>query len=106
MPADTRELVYTPRARRDLLRMEGRFARQVVEDLPILRNPPWPPGKVKHLRRVGLWEMKSGDFRVLFLPVGGRVVVARVINRRDLFVALAHVDERELERRFGERNNG
>ncbi len=105
MADDRREIVLYPHAQRDLLHMEGRFARQVVEDLPILRNPPWPPGKVKHLRRVGLWEMKSGDFRVLFLPVGGRVVVARVINRRDLFVALAHVDERELERRFAERKN-
>jgi len=38
MPADTRELVYTPRARRDLLGMEMRFARQVLEDLPVVRT--------------------------------------------------------------------
>jgi hypothetical protein len=50
--------------------------------------------------------MKSGHFRVLFLPVGGKVVIARVINRRDLFVALAHVDEQELERLFGEPGEG
>ena len=106
MPADTRELVYTPRARRDLLGIERRFACQVLEDLPILENPPWPPGKVKRLRRVRLWELKCGDFRVLFLPIGKKVVIARVINRRDLFAALAYIDERELKRRFGEPGEG
>ena len=76
--------------------MESRFAHQVLDDLEILRTPPWPPGKVKKLRGSDFWEIKTGNFRTLFWPQGRDVVLLRVVNRRDLEKAITRIDFRAL----------
>ena len=88
----------TPRARRELLGLEGRFARQVADDLGLLETPPWRPGKVKKLRGYRFWEMKSGDFRAIFVIRGDDVIVARIVNRRDLERTLGGIDRRAIEK--------
>ena len=91
---DKLELVYAPRAQRDLEGLEKRNALQILEDLELLENPPWPPGKVKKLRGQDYWEIKTGDFRTIFWPKGKKVVVLRVVNRRDLLSAIDRIDFR------------
>lgn len=93
---DRRQLVYAPRAQRDLLKINKTDALRIVEDLEILENPPWPPSKVKKLRGMDLWEIKSGDFRTIFWPHGAQVVILRVVNRRDLERTLGRIDVRTL----------
>lgn len=87
-----RRLVYAPRAQRDLEGLPRNDARRILEDLEILQRPPWPPRKVKRLRGSDFWEIKTGDFRTLFWPVGPKVVILRVVNRRDLERTLGHID--------------
>jgi len=93
---DRRELVYAPRAQRDLLDLEEHYAAQVLADLELLQRPPWPPGKVKKLPGTEYWEIKCGDFRAVFWPEGKSVVILRVVNRRDLAVAIKRIDFRAL----------
>jgi mRNA-degrading endonuclease RelE of RelBE toxin-antitoxin system len=93
---DERALVYAPRAQRDLVRLPKRDALRVLEDLGILRTPPWPPGKVKRLRGTDFWEIKTGDDRTIFWPQGEKVVLLRVVNRRDLERTLGRIDVRAL----------
>ncbi len=93
---DERELLYAPRAERDLLALPARDALRILEDLELLRTPPWPPGKVKKLHGADLWEVKTGDYRSLFWPRGSKVVVVRVVNRRDLERTLGGIDLRAL----------
>lgn len=104
---DERHLVYAPRAQRDILSLEVRYANQILRDLEILKTPPWPPRKVKPLRGTNFWEIKTGDFRSLFWPVGKRIVVLRVVYRRDLVKALGRIDIAALIRwlREVERSN-
>jgi len=103
---DRRRLVYAPRAQRDLVSLQKKFASQVLADLELLQAPPWPRGKVKPLRGTDFWEIKTGDFRVIFLPKGKDVVVLRVVNRRDLDKAIGRIDVaalvRWLRKRAGE----
>jgi mRNA-degrading endonuclease RelE of RelBE toxin-antitoxin system len=101
--ADRRRLLYFPRAQRDLLALEKRFARQVLDCLPILETPPWPPGKVKKLHGHRFWEIRSGDFRAVFWPRGKDVVVLRIVNRRDLKRALGGIDPEAVEKWAEER---
>jgi mRNA-degrading endonuclease RelE of RelBE toxin-antitoxin system len=89
---DKRSLVYAPRAERDLLAIPGRHARQVLGDLELLQSPPWPPGKVRKLRGVDFWEIKTGDYRSIFWPRGKQVIILRVVLRRDLIRTLERVD--------------
>jgi len=95
---DRRALVYAPRAERDLLLIPKRLALQILKDLELLESPPWPAGKVKKLRGSDLWELKTGDYRSVFWPRGKRVVVLRVVNRRDLEAAITRIDFRTLLR--------
>jgi mRNA-degrading endonuclease RelE of RelBE toxin-antitoxin system len=91
------EILFFPRALRDLQRLDERYARQVLGDIEfLLTNDPWPEGKVKRLQRTRLWELKTGDYRTLFLPEGRYVVIARVVNRRDLLAAVERFDVQVL----------
>ncbi len=97
-----RPLVYAPRAQRNLQELEKRYALEILADLELLESPPWPPGKVKKLRGQEFWEIKTGDFRTLFWPHGKKVVILRVVNRRDLEGAIDRIDVRTLVRWFRE----
>jgi hypothetical protein len=57
---------------------------------------------VKKLRGQEFWEIKTGDFRTLFWPHGKKVVILRVVNRRDLEGAIDRIDVRNLVRWFQE----
>ncbi len=103
---DERTLVYAPRAQRDLPAISKRQALQILEDLELLRRPPWPPGKVKKLRGREFWEIKTGDYRTVFWPDGKNVVILRVVNRRDLEMTLGRIDARALIEELGEHGRG
>jgi mRNA-degrading endonuclease RelE of RelBE toxin-antitoxin system len=99
---DKWELIYAPRAQRDLLKLPKRFALQILNDLELLKNPPWPAGKVKKLRGHDFHEIKTGDFRTLFWPRGQDLVILRVIARRDLQAAIGRIDIRAVRKWLGE----
>lgn len=103
---DERKLIYAPRAQRDLLALAKRDARQILEDLGILRMPPWPAAKVKKLRGHTVWEIKTGDYRTIFWPQGKKVVILRVVNRRDLERTLGRIDVRALVEWLREEDRG
>jgi len=94
---DKLKLVYAPRAQRDLMRLPKRNALQVLEDLELLETRPWPAGKVKKLRGLDCLEIKTGDFRTIFLPQKDRAVILRVVNRRDLEQAIDRIDVSALK---------
>ena len=94
---DKLKLVYAPRAQRDLMRLPKRNALQILEDLELLEIRPWPAGKVKKFRGLDYWEVKTGDFRTIFLPQKDRAVILRIVNRRDLEQAIDRIDIRALK---------
>jgi len=101
---DKRRLIYSPRAQRDLQTLEKRNSLQILDDLEILENPPWPPGKVKKLRGQEYWEIKTGDFRTIFWPDRKTVVILRVVNRRDLEQAVGRINVKALREWLREQN--
>jgi len=95
---DKRELVYVPRAQHDLLGLPQNVAGQILDDVEILTNPPWPKGKVKKIRGQKFWEIRTGNYRTLFIPEGEKIVILRVVNRKDLEKAIKRIDVRFLVR--------
>ena len=98
-------VIIAPRAQRDLRKLPKKAALTVAHDLKILEKAKWPPGKVKKLRDVGFWELKTGDYRAFFVLEGSKVVVLRVVNRRDLFRAIKHINPAEAVRWLRERQS-
>ena len=89
---DKRKVVLAPKARRDLFRFPERDAELIADDLGLLETPPWPASKVKKLKGVDYWELKTGNYRSIFITEGKTVVVLRIINRRDLLRTVKHID--------------
>jgi len=87
-----RAVILAPKAKQDLFKLPQRDADGIVKDLGVLATPPWPPGKVKKLRGTDYWEVKTGNYRSLFLQEGNKVIILRIINRRDLFRTIKHID--------------
>ena len=92
----TRRVRFFPRAIRDLEDLDRRYSRQVLEDIERLARPPWPPAKVKKLRGLSLWEVKTGDYRSLFVIKRNDLIIVRVVNRRDLERAIGRIDVRVI----------
>ncbi len=75
----------SPRALRDLKRFPSYDASMVLKDLELLRVLPWPsPPKVKHLHGTPYARLRTGDFRSIIEREGQKVVVLRVVARKDL----------------------
>jgi len=76
----------SPRALRDLSGLEKDVAREILDDFKILQSRPWPgPPKVKKLEgHKNLYRLRTGDYRVLFEPIDKKIVVLRVIDRKEL----------------------
>ena len=87
-------LVYSPRAQRDLKKLPPREAGQILDDLQKLALPQkaWPSGQVKKLRGHPYSEIKTGDYRTIFLCQGQKVIVLRSVNRRELERELRRID--------------
>jgi mRNA-degrading endonuclease RelE of RelBE toxin-antitoxin system len=79
-----RPVELAPRAMRDLRRLAAQDAERLLDDLQILKQAPWPgPPKVKKLRGQDLFRLRTGDYRWVFESREGKVVVLRIVDRRE-----------------------
>ncbi len=90
------ELIYAPRAERDLLALPRKHVHPILSDHDLLRTRTWPAGKVKRLTGQPYWEIKSGDYRSLFVQEHGRVIFLRIVNRKDLEKTIKRIDPKAL----------
>ena len=73
-----------PRAERDLKALSASDRERVVERLRWLEDDL--RGDVKRLtQHFPEYRMRAGDWRALFEVVGGRVIVYRILHRREAY---------------------
>ncbi len=82
MNGQPRRIELAERAVRDLLAIEAGRRGVLERDLQTLASGRLP------LTQTKIWELKSGSYRALYRPEPDRLVVVRVVNRRDLVRAL------------------
>ena len=75
----------SPRALRDLGGLPAGAAPEILDDLELLKQTPWPrPPKVKKLRGHDLYRLRTGDYRSVFEIRNEKVLVLRIVGRREL----------------------
>ena len=78
------EIVYTQLAIDDLRRILKRYARQIVAKISRLEHGLH--GNIKRLTNFDVdYRLRSGDYRVLFDVEGQRIIVHRVLHRRESY---------------------
>ncbi len=78
------EIEFKPKAIKDLDSLQRDDARRIVERIKRMQNNL--EGDVKHLANfTPEYRLRVGDFRVLFELAGNRVIVYRIVNRRDAY---------------------
>jgi mRNA interferase RelE/StbE len=78
-------LVYTPRAIKDIQKLEQRVKSRIGKTL--LRFEADPLGHAKALTNTSLgnYRFRIGDYRVIFDIEGDEIVVLRVGHRREIY---------------------
>ena len=77
-------------AAKELARLPTSIQRRVVEKATILGSTPRPAGAVKLEGGEGLWRIRIGDYRVVYLiDDKNRVVEVRIVaHRREVYRGL------------------
>jgi mRNA-degrading endonuclease RelE of RelBE toxin-antitoxin system len=76
----------SPRAFRDLNALEKHNAKEILNDLELLKTRPWPPApKIKKLNGYkNLYRIRVGQYRAIDEAAEKSVVVHRIIDRKEL----------------------
>jgi len=78
---------FLPSAQRELAALPKDVQRRIANRIDALREDPRPPG-VKQLQGVKrLYRLRVGDYRVIYLIEGRRlvIIVVKVGHRRDVY---------------------
>jgi mRNA-degrading endonuclease RelE of RelBE toxin-antitoxin system len=76
----------SPRAFRDLSSLEKHNAKEILNDLELLKIRPWPPApKIKKLSGYkNLYRLRIGQYRAIYEAGEKNVIVHRIIDRKEL----------------------
>lgn len=81
------QVVLLPQAEKDLQKLPWNVERKILNDLQALKSFPFVGGKVvkkmKTLKPVH-YELKKGDYRIIFRIEEKRIFVKMIIDRKNL----------------------
>jgi mRNA interferase RelE/StbE len=79
-------LKLSPAATRDLDQLDDKEAAKVLDELPILRDNPFPRGKlIKKIKgkKTTFYRLRVDKYRVFYGIEGAEVVILKVIAKKD-----------------------
>ncbi len=80
-------IVFKPRARRDLAKLEKTIAERIARAIDGLATQPRPNGCKKLADEDGLWRIRVGDYRIVYQIEDDRlrVLIVSLGHRRDVY---------------------
>jgi mRNA interferase RelE/StbE len=77
-------IVFEPRARKDLRALSPEIQERVLKKIALLEENL--AGDVKHLTNFSPdYRLRVGDWRVLFEIEGAKIVIYRILHRREVY---------------------
>ncbi|MBI2252190.1 MAG: type II toxin-antitoxin system RelE/ParE family toxin [Armatimonadetes bacterium] len=81
------QIVLLPQTEKDLRKLPWNLEKKILEGLQLLKNFPFVGSKVikkmKTLKPVH-YELKEGDYRIIFRVEDKRIIVKMIIDRKNL----------------------
>ena len=87
-------LKLSPTATRDLDRLDDKEAAKILDELPILRDNPFPRGKlIKKIKgkKSTFYRLRVDKYRVFYTIEGSEVVILKVISKKDADKFIKHL---------------
>ena len=80
-------ITITPRAERDIKKLDRTTKNRIVTDMMVLASDPRPPGCVKVESEKGVWRIRSGDYRIGYTidDTALEVAIVRVAPRSEFY---------------------
>lgn len=79
------ELVYTPRAARDIAKLDQATQERIKKTLERYKEAPFDHARKMVDPALGSYRFRIGDYRVIFDIEDNRIVVLRVGHRREIY---------------------
>lgn len=79
-------LLLSPSATRDLDRLDDKAARMILDELPDLKDNPFPQGKrIRKIKgkRSTFYRLRVDKYRVFYSIEDLHVVILRIISKKD-----------------------
>jgi len=80
----TFQLVISNRFRRDLRRLDTQIHARILEALEQLQENPHQGSKLTNVD-IGAWRIRVGDYRIRYDIEDDRILLYRVLHRRDIY---------------------
>ena len=87
-------LKLSPTATHDLDRLDDKEAAKILDELPILRDNPFPRGKlIKKIKgkKSTFYRLRADKYRVFYSIEGAEVVILKVISKKDADKFIKHL---------------
>ena len=79
------KLVYTKRAVKDIINLDGRIKSRIKEALEIYSDTPLKHSEKLTNHETGTYRFRVGDYRIIFDLHKDKIVVLRVGHRREIY---------------------
>lgn len=78
------QLVISNRFRRDLRRLDAQIHARILEALERLQENPHQGSQLTNVN-IGAWRIRVGDYRIRYDIEEDRILLYRVLHRRDIY---------------------
>lgn len=86
------KIYSTPKSEKDLNKISDKIVLDISREILTLEKDPFPDGhRIKKIRRPfkpTKYALKIKDYRVLFSILSNKIIIGRIIHRKDLDLAL------------------
>ncbi len=76
---------YKSSIQKDLKKLDPPTARRVLDSLEKALQTPRNPGEPLHGEFAGLFKLRVGDWRVVYVPIPGGYLILRIAHRKEVY---------------------
>lgn len=83
------QVEFDKRTEKDLSKLDPQVAARIIEKCSTLYKDPTTGPNISHLKLMpNLYRLRVGDYRVVYIVEGNRVIIKYIKHRKDIYTSL------------------